>query len=143
MLRKLTSVDFYRNIPRDLTESSTVGSVLSICAAIFMTVLFVAELIAFLSITYTTTVSIDPNTDALLRINFNITVMDLPCEFAVIDVVDVLGSRNDNVTKNINKWQVDAEGVRKQFQGRNLEQRDIIHDEHHNMEELAANGKCK
>eukprot|EP01042_Synura_sphagnicola_P001410 gene1410-1606_t len=36
--------------------------------------------------------------------------MDLPCEFATIDVIDVLGTRNDNVTKNVNKWQIDSKG---------------------------------
>lgn len=37
-------------------------------------------------------VMIDPSSNDLLRINFNITVLDVPCEFAAIDVVDVLGS---------------------------------------------------
>eukprot|EP00607_Mallomonas_marina_P001957 CAMPEP_0182428972 /NCGR_PEP_ID=MMETSP1167-20130531/25169_1 /TAXON_ID=2988 /ORGANISM="Mallomonas Sp, Strain CCMP3275" /LENGTH=386 /DNA_ID=CAMNT_0024612237 /DNA_START=330 /DNA_END=1490 /DNA_ORIENTATION=+ len=67
--------------------------------------------------------------------------MDMPCEFATIDVVDVLGTRNDNVTKNINKWQLDARGVRKNYEGRNREQRDIEHDTHHpDMEVLHSNG---
>lgn len=140
MFQKLSTIDFYRHIPRDLTESSTHGSVLSVCATIFMLVLFVAELVSYLSLHTVTNVVIDPNTDSLLRINFNITVMDMPCEFAMIDVVDVLGTRSDNVTKNINKWQVDADGVRKQYEGRNVEQRDLEHDEHHDMHVLSMNG---
>jgi hypothetical protein len=36
-------------------------------------------------------VVIDPNPLELLRINFNITVMDVACEFAAVDVIDVLG----------------------------------------------------
>ena len=141
MLSKLRDYDFYRRIPKDLTEASTHGSILSICASIFMLVLFIAELWAFLSIQYATNVIIDPNTDSLLRINFNITVMDMPCEFATIDVIDVLGTRNDNVTKNVNKWQIDAQGVRKSYEGRNREQRDIEHDVHHpDIEVLHSNG---
>ena len=42
---------------------------------------------------------IDNLDDQLLRINFNITTLDLPCEFAVIDVVDALGTRTANVAK--------------------------------------------
>ena len=38
-----------------------------------------------------------------LRINFNITMLDLPCEFAAIDMLDVLGTNRFNVTKNIEK----------------------------------------
>ena len=106
MFSKLRDYDLYRKIPKDLTETTLHGSVLSICACIFMLSLFVAELWAFLTLQIVSNVVIDPNTDTLLRINFNITVMDMPCEYATIDVVDVLGSRYDNVTRNINKWQV-------------------------------------
>jgi len=141
MLSKLREYDFYRRIPKDLTETSIHGSLLSVCASIFMLVLFVAELWAFLSIQYASNVVIDPNTDSLLRINFNITVMDLPCEFATIDVIDVLGTRNDNVTKNVNKWQIDSKGVRRNYEGRNREQNDIQHDINHpEIEALHANG---
>jgi hypothetical protein len=66
--------------------------------------------------------------------------MDMPCEFAIIDVVDVLGTRYENVTKNINKWQVDESGVRRNYEGRNVEQQHIEHDIHHDLEELHANG---
>lgn len=105
-----------------------------------MFVLFVAELWAFITKQTITNVVIDPNTDSLLRINFNITVMDIPCEYAIIDVIDVLGTRKDNITKNINKWQVDAKGVKRNYEGRNMEQRDLLHDVHHDMDELSKNG---
>lgn len=105
-----------------------------------MLVLFVAELWSFLSMQTITNVVIDPNTDSLLRINFNITVMDMPCEFATIDVVDILGTRKDNITKNINKWQVDSNGVRRNYEGRNMEQKDLLHDVHHDIDSLVSNG---
>lgn len=44
-----------------------------------------------------------------LRINFNITMLDLPCEFAAIDMLDVLGTNRFNVTKNIEKVERDVE----------------------------------
>ena len=37
----------------------------------------------------------------------------LPCQFASIDVSDVLGVRKVNMTKNIRKWKVSAEGKEK------------------------------
>jgi hypothetical protein len=75
-------------------------------------------------------VVLDPVSNELLRINFNITVMDIPCEFAAIDIVDVLGTRTDNITKNVNRWQLDAKGVRRSYEGRNREQADLQHDIH-------------
>ncbi len=140
MWARIKDFDLYRKIPKDLTESSTVSTILSLCAALFMLVLFVAELWAFLTIHYETNIIIDPGTDSLLRINFNITVLDMPCEYATIDVVDVLGTRNDNVTLNVNKWQVDENGVRRNYEGRNVQQQDIMHDIHHDLELLHANG---
>ena len=141
MLARFKDFDFYRIIPRDLTETTTHGSCLSICASVFMLVLFIAELWSFLSLRTITNVVIDPNTDSLLRINFNITVMDMPCEFATIDVIDVLGTRKENITKNINKWQVDSNGVRRNYEGRNMEQKDLLHDVHHDIDALISNGK--
>ena len=141
MLSKLKEFDFYRRIPKDLTEASTHGSVLSMCAMVFMLVLFLAEFFAFLSITYQTNVVIDQSPENIVRINFNITVLDLPCEFAVIDVVDVLGTRSQNVTKNINKWQIDADGVRRNYAGRNREMSRVLYDTHHpHIDVLHQNG---
>jgi len=136
MFSRLKDFDFYRKIPKDLTETSTLSSILSVCAAIFMLILFIAEFWSFMTLRFSTNIVLDPNTDNLLRINFNITVLDLPCEFAMIDVVDVLGTRQDNVTKNINKWQVDQAGIRKGYEGRNVEQKDLMHDVHHDMNQL-------
>ena len=132
--------DFYRRIPKDLTETTSNGSWLSLIATLFMLSLFVAELWSYLSYQTVTSVIIDPNKDSLLRINFNITVMDISCEFATIDVVDVLGTRKDNITRNINKWQVDSNGVRRNYEGRNMEQKDLLHDMHHDIDALISNG---
>eukprot|EP00598_Pedospumella_elongata_P004988 CAMPEP_0184967762 /NCGR_PEP_ID=MMETSP1098-20130426/1017_1 /TAXON_ID=89044 /ORGANISM="Spumella elongata, Strain CCAP 955/1" /LENGTH=392 /DNA_ID=CAMNT_0027489261 /DNA_START=249 /DNA_END=1427 /DNA_ORIENTATION=+ len=68
------------------------------------------------------------------------TLLDMPCEYATIDVVDVLGTRNDNVTLNINKWQVDAQGIRRQYEGQNPQQKDLAHDTHHDLALLHRNG---
>jgi protein disulfide-isomerase-like protein len=140
MWAKFKDLDFYRKIPKDLTEASTHGSIISLCAAVFMLVLFVAELWAFLSTSITTNIIVDQNMENQLRINFNITLLDMPCEFATIDVIDVLGTRNDNVTLNINKWQVDENGIRRNYEGRNTEQPDLMHDTHHDLKLLQMNG---
>ena len=84
-----------------------------------------------MSTTVETSVMLDTNSETQLRINFNITLMDLSCDYAAIDVVDVLGTNSMNVTSNIEKWQLDENGVRMIFQGRNREQKSISHDEHH------------
>lgn len=140
MFSRLKDFDFYRRIPKDLTESTTHGTVLSVCAAIFMLLLFILEFWAYLTLNFQTNIVIDPNTDSLLRINFNITMLDMPCEYAVIDVVDVLGTRLDNVTVNVNKWAVDENGVRRQYEGRNPQQPFIHHEDNLDLQMLHENG---
>ena len=118
-----------------------VGATLSVCAMVFMLLLFLVELGAFLTTTIETGVMLDTNAETLLRINFNVTMMELQCDYAAVDVVDVLGTNSMNVTKNVEKWQLDETGKRMIFQGRNREQRDIAHDSHHpELEVLHENG---
>ena len=106
-----------------------------------MFILFTVELAAFMSTTIDTSVILDTNADTQLRINFNITMMDLACDYAAIDVYDVLGTNTQNITKNVEKWQLDENGVKRIFSGRNRDQKDINHDTHHpDIETLHANG---
>ncbi|KAJ0402025.1 hypothetical protein ATCC90586_010282 [Pythium insidiosum] len=102
--------DFYKKIPEDLTVSTLPGVSLSIAGCFLMLLLFVLELNAFLTVDYKHDIVMDDALDATLRINFNITVPDLPCEFASVDVSDLTGTRKHNMTKNIYKIRIDHKG---------------------------------
>ena len=71
-----------------------------------------------------TDLALDRHTDSRMRLNFNITMMDLKCEYAVIDVVSSWGTEQ-NVTAHVHKWHVDGGGVRQRYHGRNKAQHDI------------------
>lgn len=114
----------YRKIPADLMEGTARGSALSFAAAGVMVLLFLCETYAYWSSTLDTNLQLDVNDEPRVRLNFNITMMDLKCEFAVVDVVSVLGTEQ-NVTSHVTKWHVDGEGVRQRYQGRNKQQHDI------------------
>ncbi|KAH7544328.1 hypothetical protein ACOSP7_030489 [Xanthoceras sorbifolium] len=107
---KIKSVDFYRKIPRDLTEASLSGAGLSIIAALAMMFLFGMELNNYLTVTTSTAVVVDRSTDGdFLRIDFNISFPSLSCEFASVDVSDVLGTNRLNITKTIRKFSIDKD----------------------------------
>jgi len=58
-----------------------------------------------------------------------------------VDVLDSLGSNRQNVSKNIQKWQIDDEGIKRIFSGINREQREVQHDTHRQtLEEMHENG---
>eukprot|EP00270_Netrium_digitus_P003478 TRINITY_DN1404_c0_g1_i1.p1 TRINITY_DN1404_c0_g1~~TRINITY_DN1404_c0_g1_i1.p1 ORF type:complete len:512 (+),score=119.19 TRINITY_DN1404_c0_g1_i1:48-1583(+) len=107
---RLKAIDFYRKIPRDLTEASLSGAGLSIVAAISMIFLFGMELKSYLTISTTMTVLVDqsPNGE-LLRINFNFSFPSLSCEFASVDVTDVLGTARYNLTKTVRKFPINQD----------------------------------
>lgn len=71
-----------------------------------------------------TDLALDRSDDPRIRLNFNITMMDLRCDWAVIDVVSVLGT-DQNVTAHVTKWNVNADGIRQGYKGRNRNQQDI------------------
>ncbi|OIW03148.1 hypothetical protein TanjilG_11785 [Lupinus angustifolius] len=106
---KIKSVDFYRKIPRDLTEASLSGAGLSIVAALSMMFLFGMELNTYMSVNTSTSVIVDKSSDGeFLRIDFNISFPALSCEFASVDVSDVLGTNRLNLTKTVRKFSIDS-----------------------------------
>ena len=134
-----------RHTPHPLNRAHTTppGALLSLCAVSFMALLFSVELMAFVSVASQTQVLLDTNSEQHLRINFNVTLMDLHCDYAAVDVVDVLGTNSMNVTSHIDKWLLNSDGVRMLFHGRNREQKDIAHDDHlhPDIETLHENGE--
>ena len=86
---------------------------------------------------------LDKSQDPRIRLNFNITMMDLKCDWAVIDVVSVYGT-DQNVTAHVTKWNIDGNGVRRGYRGRNRNQKDVeLFDTKvtESIEELHANGE--
>jgi len=127
----------------DLLEGTKSGSVLSWLALLWMLSLFFYETRSFLQPTLITDLALDKTNEKKLRVNFNITMLDLKCDYAAIDVVSVLG-KEQNVTKNVQKWTVDAAGITQRYVHRNKLQHDIeLVDSKvtSTIEELHANGE--
>ncbi|KAI3702962.1 hypothetical protein L6452_28716 [Arctium lappa] len=96
-----------RKTPRDLTEASLPGAGISIIAAISMIFLFGMELQNFLAISTSSAIIIDKSSiEDSLRIDFNISFPVLSCEFASVDVSDVVGTNRLNITKTVRKYSI-------------------------------------
>ena len=114
---------------------------MSLCAIGIMAILFLSETAAFARTQIATSITLDENTQPQLRLNFNITLLDLHCDYVSVDVWDALGTNRQNVTKNVEKWQLSSDGGTKLFSGRNREMREVRHDEHdQSLEEMTAGG---
>lgn len=99
--------DFYKKIPEDLTVSTLPGVGLSISGVFIMFILFILEFNSYLSVSYNTSIVMEEALDEMMRINFNVTIPDLRCEFASLDVSDMTGTRRHNMTKDIFKIRMD------------------------------------
>jgi Endoplasmic Reticulum-Golgi Intermediate Compartment (ERGIC) len=111
-------------------QATSLGAFMSVCAMIVMAILFLSETAAFMGSRIATSITLDENTDPQIRLNFNITLLDLNCDYVAVDVWDALGTNKQNVTKNVDKWQIDEGGVRRIFSGRNRETRALLNEEH-------------
>ncbi|KAL7553594.1 hypothetical protein ACHAWF_016897 [Thalassiosira exigua] len=116
----------YQRVPSDLTESSLCGRMMSAIAIVSMSALFVLETKEYFSSKLGTDLLLNHNgdDDQRIQLNFDITMMDLPCEHASVDVYSTVGFEK-NVTKNVRKYPVDAEGVKQRFEARNWHQDDV------------------
>jgi len=104
-----------------------------------MAVLFFSETAAFASTRIATSIAVDENLQPQIRLNFNITLLDLHCDYVSVDVWDALGTNRQNVTKNVDKWQLDEDGMKRVFSGRNREGRELTYDTHdQTLEEMHA-----
>lgn len=139
-----SNLDMYRKVPIDLLEGTKRGSIVSFLAMATMGILFFMETVSYLSSsTLKTDVTLDLNREAKVRINFNVTMMDLNCDYVVIDVVSQLGTEQ-NVTSNVQKYSLDAQGVKDRYKGRNKDQNDVILSDSlvtETLEELHSNGE--
>ena len=119
----------FRKVPIDLMEGTKRGSYLSLIALFTMVTLFLYETTEFWTSKLIKDLMLDQKNhtgDSKIRLNFNITMLDLKCDYAVIDVVSALGT-DQNVTAHVTKWDMDGNGIRKSYKGRNRNQKDIDH----------------
>lgn len=159
-------LDMYRKVPGDLLQGSQQGSFVSWIAIVTILVLFLKETIDFRTTRLTTDLVLDHRQrqrqrrqrplgqqedpslamEEMMRVTLNITMMDLKCDFIEIDAVSVLGN-NQNVTKLVNKFPIDAHGVMNLYAHRNVRQQDVpdvaLHDKlvFQSIEQLHESGQ--
>ncbi len=106
----LKSVHFYRKVPRDLTDATMAGGTISLVSSIVMAYLFFINFSAYLSSSQRTSIVLEASSEKKLQLNFNVTLHNLPCRFASLDIVDVVGTHLQNVSANVQKMRIDSRG---------------------------------
>jgi len=97
-------LDLFRRIDEGyLANATSHGGTCSLLAYIIMIALAIFEFSEYMSSQTTSTVVMDVNQDSSLMIAFDITMLDLPCQFATVDVYDAFEFERQNVSKDISK----------------------------------------
>ncbi|KAG5495708.1 hypothetical protein GH5_03373 [Leishmania sp. Ghana 2012 LV757] len=110
--RNWHKTDFFRRIPKDLTEPTTAGSVISIACVVVMVLLFVGEVISYVSPRVQSDMIILPDLDerSTIKVSMDITFPKVPCAILTLDILDVLHNHLFNSMDHITRTRLDAAG---------------------------------
>jgi len=96
-----------------LAEATGTGACMTLVACVTCSVLFFCEVSAFLSAKPRTDVVLDSNQDSELRINFDVSMLDMACDHVTVGVWDAFGTERMNITRNVMKTHLDHNGASK------------------------------
>jgi len=98
----LRRLDIYRKVPKDLTQPTVTGAIISICCCVFMAYLFASELLHFIQPDIVSELFVDNpgNSDEKIPVELNITLPRLACNFVGLDIQDDLGRHDVGFIEN-------------------------------------------
>lgn len=87
-------LDIYRKVPKDLTQPTYTGAIISICCCFFILFLFLSELAGFIATELINELYVDDpdkNSGGKLEVNLNVSLLHLECEVVGLDIQDEMG----------------------------------------------------
>lgn len=109
-IRSLDAFSRMMKVPDDLRTQSTVGGAISLISLILIAILFLTELIAFLTPIRTTTLSVDTGRDEHLHVHIDVDFPFINCEVLGVDALDAGGTVRLEISNNLYKKAIDRFG---------------------------------
>ncbi|GMT06300.1 hypothetical protein PENTCL1PPCAC_28474, partial [Pristionchus entomophagus] len=82
--------DIYRKVPKDLTQPTTTGAVISICCILFISFMIFNDLLAYIFIDVRSELFVDdPGREGKIDVSVNVSFPAMPCEYSTITDVGV------------------------------------------------------
>jgi len=100
----------YPKLEKEYLVKTRAGATVSIIAGVLMGLLFMSELMQYLTPERVDTLRVDPSVDEKLRITFNISFPALSCAEVMIDAMDVAGDQQLQIDHAVFKTRLDAQG---------------------------------
>eukprot|EP00906_Rhabdomonas_costata_P005236 RCo007869 len=96
----LSNFDFFRRVPRDLTEATKLGGCISITTVVILGVLTVLELQSLLRVTVDTKIEISHQEDEEFQVNLKFIFPSISCDWISINHMDIVGRREANLSSD-------------------------------------------
>lgn len=94
-------LDIYRKVPKDLTQPTLTGAIISICCVVFICLMLVTELLWFISPDIRSELLVDnANPTDRIPVRINVSLPRLKCEFLGIDIQDDMGRHEVGFVEN-------------------------------------------
>ncbi|KAI9913151.1 hypothetical protein PsorP6_005895 [Peronosclerospora sorghi] len=103
---KIAQLDFFRRVPEDLKVHTCSGSFFSLVFFTVMGLLVLSHWNAYKEQETKTIVVMDEHQEDRLRVNFNVSLLNVPCALASVDLEDHMGQRFTNITRHIRHFRL-------------------------------------
>ena len=103
--------DIFRKMPRDLTEPTCCGALVSIVCTIVLVILTTYEVNGFINASSRSDLIIDlSHRDDFVTVNIDVTFPKMPCDVLSLDVEDILGTHRTDVMGELFKRRLSKDG---------------------------------
>ena len=109
-VRSLQRFDAFPKVNEDFFQRTLSGGVITLVATIVVAVLFVSQLRVFMAVNTDYELSVDSSRGEQMRIHLDVTFPRMPCSVLSLDVMDVSGEQELDVSHDIFKRRLDRRG---------------------------------
>lgn len=98
-------LDVYRKVPKDLTQPTVTGAIISVCCCTFMCLMLLSELYNFISPEIVSDLFVDNpgNLSGTISVHLKISLPRLQCEYVGLDIQDDQGRHEVGMLNNTEK----------------------------------------
>ena len=109
-MRSLQRFDAFPKVNEDFFQRTLSGGVITLVATIVVAVLFVSQLRVFMAVNTDYELSVDSSRGEQMRIHLDVTFPRMPCSVVSLDVMDVSGEQELDVSHDVFKRRLDRRG---------------------------------
>lgn len=105
--------DIYRKVPKDLSQATQTGALISICSCIFISFLLISEFLTFIQSEVVTELYVDdPSSGAgpihKIPVSIKIKIPEMSCKYLGVDIQDEAGRHEVGFLKNTKRENINA-----------------------------------